>query len=278
VHRLAREQHHVVRDVDDVVDRPLPGGRQPRLQPQRRRADRHVLVEPGREARAQVGVLDLDRHARHLPGADRIVRPRRWAERRAGGGVHLAGDAVDAQAVGPVRRDLELEHVGGDREHVGERRARLEVLGQDHDPGVLGADGDLVLGEDHPVGLHAAQLRAAELGPVGHDRARRGDGHDLPRGDVGSAADDRPRVAVADRDRADGQPVGVWVALGRQHSPDAEVLERADAVGEHALHLRPGHRQPALERVRVEVRIAVVAQPEDGDPHPNCSSNLRSLS
>ena len=41
------EQHHVVGDVDDVVDRPLPGGHQARLQPRRRRADRDVL-----EARA----------------------------------------------------------------------------------------------------------------------------------------------------------------------------------------------------------------------------------
>ena len=36
VQRLAGEQHHVVGDVDDVVDRPLPGGGQARLQPRRR--------------------------------------------------------------------------------------------------------------------------------------------------------------------------------------------------------------------------------------------------
>ena len=40
----------------------------------------------------------------------------------AGGRVHLAGDAVHRQAVGPVGRDLQLQHVVGDRERVGQRR------------------------------------------------------------------------------------------------------------------------------------------------------------
>ena len=48
VQRLGGQQHHVVGDVDDVVDRPLAGRDQPRLQPQRRGADRHL----GEHARA----------------------------------------------------------------------------------------------------------------------------------------------------------------------------------------------------------------------------------
>ena len=83
-----------------------------------------------------------------VPG---IVGPRRRLERRAGRGVDLARDAVDAQAVRPVRRDLELEHVGGDRQDVGQRRAGHEVVVEHHDPVVVGADRDLVLGQDHPV-------------------------------------------------------------------------------------------------------------------------------
>ena len=62
------------------------------------------------------------------PESDGHAGPRRVGERRAGRGVDLARDAVDAEAVGPVRRDLELEHVGGDRQHVGQRRARHEVV------------------------------------------------------------------------------------------------------------------------------------------------------
>ena len=45
-----------------------------------------------------------------------------------GGGVDLPRDAVDREAVGPVRRDLELEHVGGDREDLFERGSGFEAV------------------------------------------------------------------------------------------------------------------------------------------------------
>ena len=61
VQRLGGREHHVVGDVDDVRDRPLAGRHQPLLEPQRRRADLHVLEHARGEAQADLGV-DLDRH------------------------------------------------------------------------------------------------------------------------------------------------------------------------------------------------------------------------
>ena len=114
VHRLAGQQHHVVRDVDDVVDRALAAGHQARLQPRRRRADRHVLERARGEARAEVGRLDDDLDADVAALADEPGSSAHGggASARAGRRVRLARDAVDAEAVGPVGRDLELEHVG----------------------------------------------------------------------------------------------------------------------------------------------------------------------
>ncbi len=278
VQRLPGEQHREVGDVDDVVDRALAGGGQARLQPRRRRADRDVLEQPRGEARAEVGVLDDDLGARDVAGGARVVGPRRRRERRARDRVHLAGDAVDAQAVGPVGRDLELEHVGGDRQRVGQRSARLEVLRQHHDPVVLAADRDLVLGEDHPARFLAAQLGLLELGAVGHDRARRGDRDGLARRDVRRAADDLVRLALADVDRADRQAVRVGMALGRQDLADPEVLERGDAVAVHAVDLRAGHGEPGRQLVRRQAGVHVVVQPEQRQPHPNCSRKRRSFS
>jgi hypothetical protein len=152
VHRLTGEQHHVVGDVDHVADRPLAGGHQARLEPGRRGPDLHVLEQARREARAQVGRLDRNRE----PG-DRVARgvlivaPRRRRERRPRRRVHLARHAVDAQAVRPVGRDLELEHRACDRQHVGERRADRQRRVELHDPVVIGPDAELVLGEDHPA-------------------------------------------------------------------------------------------------------------------------------
>ena len=81
VQRLPGEQHHVVGDVDDVRDRALAGGHQPRLQPQRARSDLDVLEHARGEARAQVGTLDDDRSRR---------RPRRGS---SGVVRHGAGDS-----------------------------------------------------------------------------------------------------------------------------------------------------------------------------------------
>ena len=41
--------------------------------------------------------------------------------------MQLARHAIDGQAVRPVGRDLELEHVACDRKHLGQRRARREL-------------------------------------------------------------------------------------------------------------------------------------------------------
>ena len=115
VQRLAGQQHRVVGDVDDVVDRLAAGGLQALDEPVGRGADGDVGEDARREARAEVGDLDRDRgEVLNLAFAGRLgVRPPRLlVERRAADRVDLAGDAVDAEAVGPVRRHLELEHGG----------------------------------------------------------------------------------------------------------------------------------------------------------------------
>ena len=216
VHRLAGEQHHVVRDVDDVVDRALAAGHEARLQPRRRRAELDVVERAGGEARAEVGRLDDDLHADIALPRARVLGPRRRRQRRAGRRMRLARDAVDGQAVRPVGRDLELEHVGRDRQHAGERDRRSQPVVEHHRARVVHADAELVLGEDHPVGLLAAQLGLLELRAVGHDRAGPRDGDGLPGRDVRRAADDLRLLAPADVDDADRQAIGVGVLLRAQ--------------------------------------------------------------
>ena len=97
VQRLSGKQHHVVRDVDDVGDRPLTGGHQTRLEPRRRRPDLHVLEHAGGETRAELRALDADLALADLAAGMRVLGPRRRAQRRLGRGVHLPGDAVDAR-------------------------------------------------------------------------------------------------------------------------------------------------------------------------------------
>ena len=232
VQRLAGEQHHVVGDVDDVVDRPLPGGHQARLQPRRRGRDRDVLEHARGEARAEVGALDehLGAGARgpSEPGSSLHGASR---QRRAGGRVQLARDAVDAEAVGPVGRDLELEHVGGDRQHLasgvpGASSASSDLArrapGCPPVPGPISSSASdrIMPSETTPRSFACLQLRA-----VGHHRARAA----RPRRSArrrrwarrrrSSPAPLAVAVALADIDRADPQPVGVGVLLGLSTRP-----------------------------------------------------------
>ncbi len=139
-------------------------------------------------------------------------------------------------------------------------------------------DAELVLGEDHAVGLLAAQLGRLELRAVGHDRAGTRDADGLAGRDVRRAADDLRLLAAPDVDDADRQPVGVGMWLGAQHPADDEVLQRADAVVLDAVDLRAGHRQARRELTDGQVGRAIFLEPLDGDLHPNCSRKRTSLS
>ena len=98
-------------------------------------------------------------------------------------------------------------------------------VGQDHDPVVVGAELELVLGQDHPRRLDPAELRLAQLLAAGHDGAGKRHRDGLARGDVWGAADDRP-LALAVVDDADAQAVGVRVLLGRDDVTDDESVSR----------------------------------------------------
>ena len=196
-----------------------------------------------------VSTTHLDRHV--AVRCSGIVLPRRLREPGAGRGVHLARDAVDAEAVRPVGRDLELEHLGRDRQHAGQRLPDLQAVVLEHDRlVVVGADRQLVLGEDHPVRRDAAQLRLLELRAVGHDRARPRDRDGLAGRDVRRAADDLRlrRRRRSRRVQTVSRSASGWRAVV-EHASDDERVEVADAVVVDALDLGAGHRK-ARRRAR----------------------------
>ena len=192
VQRVPEPEHHVVGDVDDVRDRPHAGREQPRLQPDRRRCDRDVLEQSRDVARAAGEVVDLhlDRGLRQRDRlAARLRRERQVVQRR-----HFARDPVDREQVGPVARRLEDHDRLAQRQHLVQRRAGLGAVGEQHDPGVVGAEVDLVLGQDHPVGDLAAHLPALERDPVREHGAGQRHGDGRPGAEVPRAADDRTRA------------------------------------------------------------------------------------
>ena len=262
VKRVPEREHDVVGDVDDVRDRAHAGGEEPRLQPNRGRAERNLAEEPADVARAAFEVVDLDLD-RLLPG--RLGVPARQrdklqvVERR-----HLAGDSVDREQVGPVARRLHEQDVVDEREHITERSPRLGVR-QHHDPGVVRAERDLVLGQDHPVRELAPNLALLELEAVRQHGPGQRDADGRARPEVPGAADDLARLALADVDTAELQAVGVRVLLRLEHLAHAEQAEVAVAVRDapslDPIDLGRGDREPCCELVQWHLDRHVVAQP-----------------
>ena len=183
--------------------------------------------------------------------------------------------------VGPVAGRLDEEHLLDERQHVCERRPRLRRR-QQHNAGVVGAEPDLVLGEDHPVGDLAAHRASLEREPARQHRAREGDADRGPDAEVPGAADDRARLRLAEVDARELEPVGVRVPLGGEDPADAEEREVAGLVG-NAVRLDPldlgrRHREAGGELGQGHLERDVVAQPGDGHPHQNCLSTRRSPS
>ena len=161
--------------------------------------------------------------------------------------MQLAGHAIDAEAVGSVRGHLELEHVGGDRQQVGQRRAGRKLGVERHvveheDAGAVEGEPELALGKDHPLRHHPAQVRRLELRSVRHERPGARDRDGLAGGHVGGSAYDgrslcgvtRPEVHLADL-----QPIGVAVRLHLEHAADEEAVDGAHPVVMDGLDLRP---------------------------------------
>ena len=140
---------------------------------------------------------------------------------------HLAGDAVDGDEVRPVVARLQLQDRVRQRQHVRERRPGLDPVWQEHDSGVIGAQLDLVLGEDHPVAELAPNLASFQLEAGRQDGSRQGNADGGARAEVPGAADDLPGIALADVHLAELQAVRVGMLDSVEHAAHAEEPEVA---------------------------------------------------
>src|SRR5439155_24755410 len=97
VQRLAELEHDVVRDIDNVVDRPLAERDQALLHPLGRRRDLDPFYDRRQVATAQVRRLNLHRYTAFDLSAALFVIERRLAYGLARQRGDLAGDAEDGQ-------------------------------------------------------------------------------------------------------------------------------------------------------------------------------------
>jgi hypothetical protein len=206
VERLAQLPHDVVRHVDDVVDGPESSAPQPLSEPDRGRADPDTGDQAGGVARAEVGILHVDpREAGgrwlRLAHGDRGGAEPAPRERR-----HLPRDAEHREAIGPVRRDLDLEDHVVQPQIADEIPADRRVGREEEDARAVLADAQLGLGAEHPVRDRALDHGGVDPAASGQRGARRREGGPGSRRDVRRAAHDLEALGAgrhaADRERA----------------------------------------------------------------------------
>ena len=132
---LTHLEHHVVGDVDHVVDRAHARQGQPPRQPRRRGPDGHPFEDDGSEPRTEVLGLHLDRGLA-LAVPHRGVLRYREGNTELGGQV--SGHAGDRHRIRAVRGDVELEDdVGLHAERLLQPGAGLGLDPEDEDAAVV---------------------------------------------------------------------------------------------------------------------------------------------
>ena len=109
VHRLAVFEHHIVRDIDDVVDGAHAAVAQSLAHPAWRRSDLDVFHHARGVARAEVAVLNVNVDDLRDAAAAAVRLGLMQLEGALEGRARLARKADDGKAVGAVRRDLKLD-------------------------------------------------------------------------------------------------------------------------------------------------------------------------
>ena len=269
--RLAELEHHVVRDVDDGMDRAQTRAAEPLAEPERRTsAGAKAAHDPAGEPRATLAGEQL--HRETLPGAR--ARGFRLAprERQAASSRELARDPEHAEAVAAVRRHVDLEDRVGESQVVGERVAERRVAVEQQQAVRLVRQLELLARAQHPVRLHAAQLCGADRLAAGQRRAHARERRLDPCRDVRRAADNLHALAAV-IDGADREPIGVRVARDREHLGDDDAVERR-AGALDGLDLEPRAREVRRDALGVAVDGYEITEPVDAYAHAGPSGEL----
>ncbi len=275
VSRLAQLEHDVVGRVDDVADGPHAGRLQPHLDAVRRRPDLRAADPAADEAGAQLRLADLDAEPLGDRAAGLLDADLGPADGGAGGGRDFSGQADQAQRVAAIRLDVNVQDDVAVQ--IGELPAEGRVRGQDQDPLGVGGDVQLVTGAEHPLRGDAHLLGPLDAPIARQDGSGQGHRHALAGGDVVGAADDVERLARADVDGREMQPIGIGVLLdGQQLTDDDGTPVGAPLLDPLDLHAE--QRQAFGQLLGGLLDVDVLAQPAQRNSHRNCSRKRRSFS
>ena len=266
--RAAIGEGDVVGDVDELRDRAQANGAQLALQPFGRGSVLYAFYVAPDEQRTgfRIAIREVERHldgrveaALDLLGVERLQRAE--ALRR-----EIARDAVDAQRIGAVGRDLDIDHrvIEAQRLHGG--RAHRPVTLDFDDAVVLVRDEQLTLRAQHRLGFDAADGGGREH----RTRCRNGDpGQCDDRRDAGArigGTADNLLGAVLRLHHALAQLVGIGVLLCQRDMRHGEVGKQLRLVGDF-FHFESDADQALADFIQGGVGVEIFLEPGEGEFH-----------
>ncbi len=268
--RPAQLEHHVVRNIHQRRHAALAATRKPVHHPGRGgRLCIDVAHDAAGEAAAQVRRADPDRQLVRAGHSNR--RKGRGHQGRTGQRGHFTGNAVHAQAMREIGRELESEQGVIELQVLTDVLAHGRVWRQLEQPAMVVGQLEFAGRAQHALALHAAQL--ADLDQerftvvarrqFGTDQRTR---HlDTDTG-IGRAADDVEQGALPHIDQADTQAVGIGMLHRFPDFADDDLAERRRNRLE-VFHLQASHGQGLGQLFGAQGRIAEFAQPGFGKLH-----------
>ena len=283
VQRLTGFEHHIVADVDDVIDRTEADGGEARLEPRGARANlnagnnvcgvewavfRTVDADGGQEIAAQSRACRfVDRAAEDfLRVEERELEPR----------GEFTRDAEVREGVGAVGRDLDIEHGVSGREHIVDGGTERRAVRENEEAGGIFGDAEFLRGTHHAVGGLAADFRLLDFEISGQNCPGKCYGDAVADLVILRAANDGLHAErVAEVDRADGEFVGVRVFIADKDFADDDMGELGRAGADDLLHLEAEEGDRAGDLVVRSVEGDVVAEPVKRNFHGEKRKGMR---
>ena len=277
--RLAQLEHHIVRDVDQWGHGALAAARQSLDHPIRCLGLRvHAMDDAAHKAPTQISRVDLDGNG----GIDGGLHRHHFRQRqgRAGQSRDLARNALHAQAMRQVGRELEGEQRVIQLEVVANVLAQGRIFGQDVQAIGFFRNAQLACRAQHALALDTTQLAQLDLehfaigagwqlGPHGGARHFDAWAH------IGRAAHDLQDRTGTRIDLTDVQTVGIGVLADFQHMTHHHAGERR-SDGVQLFHFQARHGEQVGQLLRGQIRVAEATQPRLRELHErilgSCSS------
>ena len=284
--RLAVLEHHVVGDVDDVVDGAQAYRLEALLDPGRTRAHLDARDDMGRVQGTALRIVDAD--------SGQQVGPRCPGEFTAVGGLGVREVLLEPrsqfprqtevrEAVGTIGRDLDVDHGVAGGQDIIDGGAHGGPSLEDQESGVVLANPEFPARAHHAVGKLAPDLRLLDDKVAGQDGAHKGHRHAVADLVVLGSADDRLHPARGPHvHRAHGELVGVRVLVAREHLAHDDLREHGGPRLDDSLDLKAEEGDGARHLVHRGVQRDVVPDPVERNLHgrraqENCFRKRRSF-